>query len=86
MGRALVPQYPANGMKRHRHLLAIVSIAIVVVAGVLPGAAYVLSDALVPLGPMFGLVVFALVPAPADATLPAAPALSIPASRAPPAA
>jgi len=73
-------------MTRHRRLLAVLCIAVVVFAGVLPGAAYVLCDALVPLGPLFGLVVCAVAWLPADVPLPAAPAVSVLPSRAPPAA
>jgi hypothetical protein len=76
-----------SGMTRHRRLLALVCIALVVVAGVVPGAAYVLCDALVPLGPLFGLVIVAAAFRPAaDVALPPSPVVSFLALRAPPAA
>jgi hypothetical protein len=77
---------PGQRMTRHRRLLAVLCIATVVFAGVLQGAAYVLCNALVPLGPLFGLVVCAVAWAPADVPLSTAPAVSVLPSRAPPAA
>jgi hypothetical protein len=73
-------------MTRHRRLLAIVCVATVLAVGVLPGVVYVLCDALVPLGPLFGLVVCAIAPPADDVSLPAAPTLTVLAPRAPPAA
>jgi hypothetical protein len=72
-------------MTGHRRLIAILCIAVVVFAGVLPGTAYVVGDALAPIGPLFGLVVCTVACAPADVPLPAAPAVSVLPSRAPPA-
>jgi len=74
-----------SGMTRHRQLVAIVCVAVVAFAGVLPGAAYVLCDALVPLAPLFGLVVSGRAVQPADDVLPPAPTAVVLPSRAPPA-
>jgi hypothetical protein len=67
-----------------RRLIAIVCIAVILVTGAVPGAAALLCDVLVPLGPLFGTIVTAPLPHVADAELPAAPILPALASRAPP--
>jgi hypothetical protein len=69
-----------------RRILAVVCIAIVVVAGVLPGAAFVVCDALTPVDLLFGLVTSHDVPLAPDDALPSAPFLSLLPTRAPPAA
>jgi hypothetical protein len=68
-----------------RRLFAVACIAIVVVAGVIPGAAQVIvCDALAPVAPLFGLVLSLATPIVEDDALPAAPFVAQLASRAPP--
>ena len=67
-----------------RRLIAVLCIAAILVTGVMPGGAAFLRGILVPLGPLFGAIVSAPLPRVADADLPAAPALSVRAGRAPP--
>lgn len=69
-----------------RRLFAVVCIAIVVVAGVLPGAAQIVCDALTPVAPLFGLVRSLDVPTAEGDAPPPAPLVSTLPSRAPPAA
>jgi peptidoglycan/LPS O-acetylase OafA/YrhL len=68
-----------------RRLFAVVCIAIVVVAGILPGTAYIVCDALTPVAPLFALVVSVNAPVAQDEALPSSPfVVSLP-PRAPPA-
>jgi hypothetical protein len=69
---------------RTRRLVALVCIAAILVAGVMPGGAALLRGVLVPLGPLFGTIVSAPLPRLADAELPSGPILPALASRAPP--
>jgi hypothetical protein len=67
-----------------RRLIAVACIAVILVTGVMPGGAALLSGVLVPLGPLFGTIVAAPLPRIADAGIPSAPILPAVASRAPP--
>jgi hypothetical protein len=67
-----------------RRVIAIACIAVILVTGMLPTGAALLSGVLVPLGPLFGTVISAPLPEIRDADLAAAPIRSVRASRAPP--
>ena len=71
-------------MIKIRRLIAIVCIAVILVTGMMPAGATLLSGVLVPLGPLFGTIISVPLPDSADAELAAAPVPSVRTSRAPP--
>lgn len=71
-------------MKTFRKILALVCIVAIVVAGVTPTTSDLLAIVLVPLDPLFGIVVAAPVPEADAAPLAPAPVLSVRTPRAPP--